>query len=102
MIWIAVDGMGGDFAPGHVVDGALAAARHLALGGPVAVLEAELARHMDVDPSRVRLVHAPDVVAMDEAPAAALRHKPGASIRIAAEVVARGDAAALVSAGHTG
>jgi glycerol-3-phosphate acyltransferase PlsX len=106
MIWIAVDAMGGDFAPGHVVDGALAAARHLDLGvalvGPVAVLEAELARHVDVDPSRVRLVHAPDVVAMDEAPAAALRHKPGASIRIAAEVVARGDAAALVSAGHTG
>src|SRR6185312_17384609 len=106
MMWVAVDAMGGDFAPGHVVDGALAAARHLDLGvalvGPVAVLEAELARHVDVDPARVRLVHAPDVVAMDEAPAAALRHKPGASIRIAAEVVARGDAAALVSAGHTG
>jgi glycerol-3-phosphate acyltransferase PlsX len=39
---------------------------------------------------------------MEEAPAAALRRKPGASIRVAAERVARGDAAALVSAGHTG
>ncbi len=106
MIWIAVDAMGGDFAPGHVVDGALAAARHLDLGvalvGPVAVVEAELARHTDVDPSRVRLIDAPDVVGMEESPAAALRHKPGASIRIAADVVARGEAAALVSAGHTG
>ena len=32
MIWIAVDAMGGDFAPRHVVDGALAAARHFDLG----------------------------------------------------------------------
>jgi glycerol-3-phosphate acyltransferase PlsX len=106
MVWVAVDAMGGDFAPGHVVDGALAAARHLDLGvalvGPVARVEAELARHTDVDPSRVRLIDAPDVVGMEEAPAAALRHKPGASIRIAADTVARGEAAALVSAGHTG
>src|SRR5947209_451999 len=39
---------------------------------------------------------------MDEAPARALRRKPGATIRIAAELVARGEAAALFSAGHTG
>lgn len=106
MIWIAVDAMGGDFAPRHVVDGALAAARHLDLGvalvGPVAALEAELDRHLDVDMARVRLINAPDVVGMEEAPAAALRRKPGASIRVAAETVARGEAAALVSAGHTG
>jgi phosphate acyltransferase len=106
MIWIAVDAMGGDFAPGHVVDGALVAARHLDLGvalvGPVAVLEAELARHTDVDPSRVRLIDAPDVVGMEESPAAALRHKPGASVKVAADLVARREAAALVSAGHTG
>jgi glycerol-3-phosphate acyltransferase PlsX len=39
---------------------------------------------------------------MDESPAAALRRKPGASIRVAAELVQRGEASALVSAGHTG
>ena len=43
MIWIAVDAMGGDFAPQHVVDGALAAARHFDLGvilvGPLAVVD---------------------------------------------------------------
>jgi glycerol-3-phosphate acyltransferase PlsX len=106
MIWVAVDAMGGDFAPRPVVDGALAAARHFDLGvvlvGAAAALETELRRHDDVDASRVRIVDAPDVVTMAESPSAALRRKPGASIRIAAELVARGEAAALFSAGHTG
>ena len=106
MIWIAVDAMGGDFAPRHVVDGGLAAARDFDLGvtlvGRAAAIEAELARHARVDTSRVRVVDAPDVVAMEESPSAALRKKPGASIKVAAEVVARGEAAALFSAGHTG
>jgi glycerol-3-phosphate acyltransferase PlsX len=106
MISIAVDAMGGDFAPRHVVDGALAAARHFDLGvtlvGPTAALEAELHRHADVNLRRVRITEAAEVVTMDESPAAALRRKPHASIRIAAEAVARGDAAALFSAGHTG
>lgn len=106
MIHIAVDAMGGDFAPRHIVDGALAAARHFDLGvtlvGPATLLDAELARHPDVDPARVRIVDAGEVVTMDESPAAALRRKPAASIRVAAETVARGEAAALFSAGHTG
>ena len=71
MIWIAVDAMGGDMAPGPIVDGALAAARHfdlgVALAGPSILLESELARHPDVDRSRVRIVDAPDVVAMADA-----------------------------------
>src|SRR5207247_3916175 len=49
-----------------------------------------------------RLCDAPEGVAMDEEPARTLRRKPGASIKVAAEAVARGDAAALFSAGHTG
>ena len=106
MIWIAVDAMGGDYAPRHAVDGALAAVRHfdlgVALAGPAATIEAELARHVDVDRARVRILDAPDVVAMDETPARALRRKPGASIKVAAEAVAKGEAAALFSAGHTG
>jgi phosphate acyltransferase len=106
MIWIAVDAMGGDYAPRHVVDGALAAARHFDLGvalvGQRALVEAELLRHPDADRDRARVVEAADVIAMDESPAAALRRQPGASIRIAADLVARGEAAALFSAGHTG
>jgi len=106
MIWIAVDAMGGDDAPRHVIDGALAAAGDVDLGvmlvGPTALLDAELRRHAGLDRSRIRLVDAPEVVTMDESPSAALRRKPGASIRIAAEAVARGEAAGLFSAGHTG
>lgn len=106
MIQIAVDAMGGDFAPRHVVDGALAASRHFDLGvtlvGPAATIEAELARFPDADRGRVRIVDAPDVVSMEESPSAALRRKPASSIKVAAGLVARGEAAALFSAGHTG
>jgi glycerol-3-phosphate acyltransferase PlsX len=106
MIWIAVDAMGGDFAPHHIVDGALAAARHFDLGvtlvGPLGRLENELSRHPDIGRERVRLVDAPDVIAMDDSPSAALRRKPTASIKVAADLVARGEASALFSAGHTG
>jgi len=106
MIWVAVDAMGGDFAPHHVVDGALAAARHFDLGvtlvGPTDIVEADLARHADVDRRRVRVVEAPDVIEMADAPTTALRRKPHASIKVAADAVARDEAAALFSAGHTG
>jgi phosphate acyltransferase len=106
MIWVAVDAMGGDAAPRVAIDGAVAAARHFELGvalvGPRAALEREIARHPDLDPARVRLVDAPEMIGMEEAPAASLRRKPKASIKVAADLVARGEAAALVSAGHTG
>src|SRR5215208_476461 len=101
MIWIAVDAMGGDDAPRHLVDGALDAVRDADLGvvlvGATARIDEELQRHAGFDRSRVRVLHAADVVTMEESPSAALRRKPGASIRIAAEAVARGEAAALFS-----
>jgi glycerol-3-phosphate acyltransferase PlsX len=103
---IAVDAMGGDHAPGRIVDGALVAARHLGIGvdlvGRPDLVRAELARHDDAPMLDVRVIEAPDVVEMAESPIQALRRKPRASIRVAAELVARGDAAALVTAGHTG
>lgn len=106
MITIAVDAMGGDQAPRSIIDGAVAAARHLDVGlllaGPVDVVRAELARHPDAEQLTIRILDAPDVVGMADAPAAALRRKPRASIRVAAESVASGEASALVSAGHTG
>jgi glycerol-3-phosphate acyltransferase PlsX len=48
------------------------------------------------------IVDAPDVIGMDETPLAALRRKPGASIRVAIDLAARGEAQAVFSAGHTG
>ena len=106
MIRIAVDAMGGDFAPAAMVDGAVAAARHLdvqiALVGASARVREALASHADWQDLPLIVVDAPEVIAMHEAPAIALRRKPGASIRVAADCVQRGEAAAMVSAGHTG
>src|SRR5439155_14423537 len=70
--------------------------------GPTAVLQDALAAHPDAATLPVTIVEAPEVIGMADAPAAALRRKPKASIRVAAELVARGEAAALFSAGHTG
>ena len=98
--------MGGDHAPARSVDGALAAVRHLGIGvdlvGRTSAVRAELARHADANTLDIRVIDAPEVVEMAESPAQALRRKPRSSIRVAAELVARGEAAALVSAGHTG
>jgi glycerol-3-phosphate acyltransferase PlsX len=113
--------MGGDHAPSAIVDGAVAAARHLAprltlgasrtasrgdvriaLVGAAPVIESALALHDDWRSLGLEIVDAPDVIGMADSPAAALRRKPRASIRVAAELVASGEAAALFSAGHTG
>ena len=97
--------MGGDHAPSAVIDGAVAAARHLAvriaLVGPSAALEQALTSHPDWQDLGLEIVEAADVIAMADAPTTALR-RAGASIRVAASLVARGEAAALFSAGHTG
>lgn len=106
MIRIAVDAMGGDHAPAAAVDGAVAAARHLAvqiaLVGSTPALEAALAPHADWRDLGLSIVEAPDVVGMADPPAATLRRRPRASIRVAADLVARHEAAALFSAGNTG
>jgi glycerol-3-phosphate acyltransferase PlsX len=106
VIRIAVDAMGGDHAPATMVDGAVAAARHLdaeiLLVGAADRVEAALVPHGSSGRIHVRVIDAPDVVEMTEAPSAALRRKRRASVRVAADCVSRGDAVALVSAGHTG
>ena len=103
---IAIDAMGGDLGPSVIVDGALVAARHLQVGlllvGDAAAIETELARHPAAGGLDVQIVHAPERIDMADAAAAALRRKPRASIRVAAECVSRGRADAVVSAGHTG
>lgn len=103
---IAIDAMGGDDAPATIVEGALTAARSLGIGvllaGPRDRIEAELARHPGAADVDVGLIDAPEFVAMSEPPISALRRKPRASIRLAAEAVARGEASALFSAGNTG
>lgn len=106
MMRIAIDAMGGDVAPRPVVDGAVAAARHarcgLLLVGRRDEVARELDRHDHLDGLDLQIVDAPDVIGMADAPAATLRRKPRASIRVAADLVASGEAAALFSAGNTG
>jgi glycerol-3-phosphate acyltransferase PlsX len=98
--------MGGDLAPSVVVDGAVAAARHLDIGialvGQTAEVERALGAHPDWRSLAIEIIEAPDVIAMAEAPVPAMRRKPHSSVRVAANLVAKGEAAALVSAGHTG
>ena len=98
--------MGGDRAPAAVVAGAVQAATRpglsVALVGPTAVVRDELARLQLTIPSTVSVVEAPDAIAMDEAPLAALRRKPRASVKVAADLVASGGANAFFTAGHTG
>jgi len=102
---VAVDAMGGDDAPGVVIQGAIDAARTerlaLVLVGPGPRVEAELAGHgrSGLD---VTVVDAPDVVTMAESPRLAFRRKPRSSVRVAAELVAAGRADAVFSAGHSG
>jgi phosphate acyltransferase len=105
-ITVAVDAMGGDLAPGVVIAGSLQAVQRLGvevvLVGPEDKVRAELANHGPLAPLRLSVVDAPEYVAMDEPPLAALRRKPRASVKVAAELVASGDAHAMFSAGHTG
>jgi phosphate acyltransferase len=104
MLKIAVDAMGGDHAPGVVVEGALWAAQEfgvdLVLVGQKDVLERELVRQPR-KLSSVQLVHASQMIAMDESPSAALK-KMDSSMKIAFKMMKRGEVQAVVSAGNSG
>ena len=98
--------MGGDEAPASIIDGALVAARHLQVGlllvGRRDLIERQLSRHPRVSWLDIDIQDASERIEMEEPAAAALRRKPRASIRVAADAVAEGRAQALFSAGHTG
>src|SRR4051794_4086526 len=100
---IAVDAMGGDHGPAEVVPGAIdyalshPADRVLLVGREAAIRAAAPSL-----PPNVELVAAADVIEMDEHPALALREKKDASILVACELVRKGQADAVVTAGHTG
>lgn len=104
---VALDVMGGDHAPGAVLEGAVEAARAangdlaLLLVGPKDQIADGLAR-LDTDGLPLHVVDAPDVIAMDESPSAALKSKPQSSIHIGLGAVHAGHADAFASAGNTG
>jgi len=98
--------MGGDRAPAAVVEGAVRAVRRgglsIVLVGAAERVAAELARCDATGEPGLSVVDAADVIGMDESPLAALRRKPQSSVRLATDLVARGEADAVFSAGHTG
>jgi phosphate acyltransferase len=104
---IAVDAMGGDYAPREIVAGTLDAARtvsglsKLFLVGDEAAIRRELPAGQDF-PGIVEIRHASEVVGMEESPAVAIRRKKDSSISRAVELVKAGEADAIFSAGSTG
>jgi phosphate acyltransferase len=100
---IAVDAMGGDHAPAEIVAGAVAAARsgrmRIVLTGRPGQLRPLLAKHKAID--EIRIVAAEESLAMDEGALASWR-RPRSSIAVACQLVRRGQATAMVSAGSTG
>ncbi len=106
MLTIAVDAMGGDHAPVPEVHGAVRAAKNqdvnILLVGREDKVKAELSKHDGWRKLPIRIVHASEVVTMEDNPAKALRTKRDSSIRVAARLVRDGEADGLVSAGNTG
>ncbi|MBQ7617713.1 MAG: phosphate acyltransferase PlsX [Desulfovibrio sp.] len=102
---IAVDAMGGDFGPSVVVQGAIDASRqydlHVRLVGDTAKIEAELAK-LNLKDAFYDVVHASDVVRMNDKASDVLRRKKDASIQVACRLVKEGEANGVVSAGHSG
>lgn len=104
-IRIAVDAMGGDYAPRDVVQGSVAAAREMpsvevVLVGDQQRLSAEL-RGVSL-PSNVTIRHASQIIEMGESPVYAIRRKRDASIVVCAQMVQEGQADAFFSAGNSG
>ncbi|MFQ5680648.1 MAG: phosphate acyltransferase PlsX [Candidatus Omnitrophota bacterium] len=104
---ISVDAMGGDYAPGAVVQGAVDAAREYGLGlilvGDQARIRRELDKHnLAGIAARITIFPADETIAMDEPGAVSARRKRGSSIVKGIDLVKQGRADAFVSAGNTG
>jgi len=124
MTRIAIDAMGGDHAPGDIVEGAVWGALDygvaLELVGREDVIKKELDRisaegiksnrggyfiqNIKVDLSKldIKITHAPEIIEMGEAPGQAIRKKKNSSIVLAVDAVASGSSQAVVAAGSTG
>jgi len=107
MIRVALDAMGGDFAPAAVVEGAVLAAKaahgryEILLCGPQAELKSVLSG-LGSDGSGIHLVDAPDIVAMDESPTSVLKTKPNSGLVTCVALQKAGKAQASISAGNSG
>lgn len=102
---VAVDAMGGDHAPGAIVQGAINAARKglaVVLVGSEAIVRAELAKHHAPKSLPITVHHASEVVDFHDHPGQAMRRKKDNSIRVCFDLVKAGAACGMVSAGNSG
>ncbi|HSB31134.1 MAG TPA: phosphate acyltransferase PlsX [Candidatus Sulfobium mesophilum] len=103
---VALDAMGGDYAPSVNVEGAVETVNEredidIILIGNEPLIRQHL-RSRRYDPQRISLEHASQVIGMQEPPTSAIRKKKDSSIRVGIELVKAGRADAFVSAGHSG
>lgn len=104
---IALDAMGGDYAPEREVDGAVQALRQskgsfeVVLVGDETAIRKELAKHQ-VEGLPISIVHASQVITMEDSPTAALKHKKDSSLAVGMHLHREKKVDALVSAGNTG
>lgn len=103
---IALDAVGGDFYPNNPVNGAVAAVEErddltILLVGPEDLLKNALASS-GYSGNRIKIIHAPDIIGMDESPSIAVKTKQNSSIAVGLTLHAQGKCDAFVSAGNTG
>ncbi|MBP8976050.1 MAG: phosphate acyltransferase PlsX, partial [Bacteroidetes bacterium] len=106
-IRIALDAMGGDYAPQREVSGAVTVFRHhsdsieVVLVGDEPILKKELRKH-GLGDNAIPIVHAPEVISMEDAPTAALKQKKSSSLAVGMRLHKEGKVDSFVSAGNTG
>lgn len=103
---LIIDAMGGDHAPGEIIKGAVDGLLafpgfELLLTGPKEVLEKELAQY-NYPKERVEIIHAPDLISMDEHPVAAIKQKKNSSLVVGLELLKSKKGDAFITAGSTG
>jgi glycerol-3-phosphate acyltransferase PlsX len=106
---IALDAMGGDFAPVSTIEGAVFASREskhkILLVGHEKLIAEELLKYSkryEVKSLNIEIINATEVIAMDEQPVKAVRNKKNSSLSVCAKLVADGNADAFVSMGNSG
>jgi phosphate acyltransferase len=103
---IALDAMGSDRAPKPEIEGAIHAARNYGVNvlliGPEAAVKAELERHPAVSHLPIEVVHASQVITMEDKAVQAVRAKRDSSMRVGLRLVREGRAVGFVTAGNTG
>lgn len=106
-VTIAIDVMGGDHGFKTLIPACIRAAKKnpelkLLLVGDQTQVNAYLKKHPFYNPNQFSVIHASEVVSMDELPSHAMRNKKDSSMRVAINLVKEGQAQACVSAGNTG